>query len=90
MAALVSSMRPESKVLTKLEKEVEWLEGEKRQLEAHITRTEVWADNLGKWRAYVQSAEVNLLFECPIFKYVYIIFMELLLDKSDIVIKIIV
>ncbi|CAG9859711.1 unnamed protein product [Phyllotreta striolata] len=58
LAALRSSMRPESKVLSKLEKEVEWLEGEKRQLEAHITRTEVWADNLGRWRAYVQSAEI--------------------------------
>uniref|UniRef100_A0A6P7GFM5 Sorting nexin-25 n=1 Tax=Diabrotica virgifera virgifera TaxID=50390 RepID=A0A6P7GFM5_DIAVI len=59
LAALKSSMRPESKVLSKLEKEVEWLEGEKRQLEAHISRTEIWADNLGRWRAYVQSAEVS-------------------------------
>ncbi|ENN80671.1 hypothetical protein YQE_00711, partial [Dendroctonus ponderosae] len=40
LAALRSSMRPESKVLTKLEKEVEWLQGEKRQLEAHLSRTE--------------------------------------------------
>ncbi|XP_056631886.1 sorting nexin-25 [Diorhabda sublineata] len=59
LAALRTSMRPESKVLNKLEKEVEWLEGEKRQLEAHITRTEIWADNLGRWRAFVQSAEVS-------------------------------
>ncbi|ERL93827.1 hypothetical protein D910_11113 [Dendroctonus ponderosae] len=58
LAALRSSMRPESKVLTKLEKEVEWLQGEKRQLEAHLSRTEVWAENLGKWTAIVQSAEV--------------------------------
>lgn len=52
-------MRPESKVLSKLENEVEWLQGEKRQLEAHLTRTEIWAENLGKWKAVVQSAEVN-------------------------------
>ncbi|XP_076273177.1 sorting nexin snazarus isoform X2 [Rhynchophorus ferrugineus] len=58
LAALKSSMRPESKVLSKLEKEVEWLQGEKRQLEAHLTRTEIWAENLGKWTAIVQSAEV--------------------------------
>lgn len=51
-------MKPESKVLGKLVNEVEWLQGEKRQLEAHLTRTEVWADNLGKWHAFVQSAEV--------------------------------
>ncbi|CAH1159701.1 unnamed protein product [Phaedon cochleariae] len=59
LAALKSSMRPESKVLKKLESEVEWLQGEKRQLEAHMTRTEIWADNLGRWRAYVQTAEIS-------------------------------
>ncbi|KAJ8982654.1 hypothetical protein NQ317_019055 [Molorchus minor] len=58
LAALRSSMKPESKVLGKLEKEVEWLQGEQRQLEAHLTRTEIWADNLGRWRAVVQSAEI--------------------------------
>ncbi|XP_060532015.1 sorting nexin-25 [Cylas formicarius] len=58
LAALKSSMRPESKVLSKLEKEVEWLQGEKRQLEAHLTRTEVWAENLGRWTAFVQSVEM--------------------------------
>lgn len=41
-----------------MEKEVEWLQGERRQLEAHLTRTEVWGENLGKWRTVVQSAEV--------------------------------
>ncbi|XP_030745715.1 sorting nexin-25 isoform X1 [Sitophilus oryzae] len=58
LAALKSSMRPESKVLGKLENEVEWLQGEKRQLEAHLTRTEIWAENLGRWTTIVQSAEV--------------------------------
>ncbi|XP_066254123.1 sorting nexin-25-like [Euwallacea similis] len=58
LRALKSSMRPESKVLSKLEKEVEWLQGEKRQLEAHLTRTETWAENLGRWIAVVQSAEI--------------------------------
>lgn len=50
-------MKPESKILSGLEREVENLEGEKRQLEAHLTRTEVWGEHLGKWRAVVQSAE---------------------------------
>ncbi|KAJ8946697.1 hypothetical protein NQ318_006955 [Aromia moschata] len=59
LEALRSSMKPESKVLSKLEKEVEWLQGEQRQLEAHLTRTEIWAENLGKWRAIVQSAEIS-------------------------------
>lgn len=58
LQALRTSLKPDSKVLGILEKEVEWLQGEKRQLEAHINRTEVWGENLGKWRAVVQSVEV--------------------------------
>lgn len=59
LSALRLSLRPDSKVLGKLEKEVEWLQGEQRQLEAHLTRTEIWSDNLGKWRATVQNAEIT-------------------------------
>ncbi|XP_044758531.1 sorting nexin-25 isoform X2 [Coccinella septempunctata] len=58
LQALRTTLRPDSKVLGILEKEVEWLQGEKRQLEAHINRTEIWGENLGKWRAVVQSVEV--------------------------------
>ncbi|XP_031338942.1 sorting nexin-25 isoform X1 [Photinus pyralis] len=59
LQALRSSLKPESRVLKILEKEVEWLEGEKRQVEAHISRTETWGENLGKWRAIVQSADIG-------------------------------
>lgn len=58
LQALRSSLKPDSRVLSILEREVEWLQGEKRQLEAHLHRTETWGENLGKWRAVVQSAEV--------------------------------
>ena len=58
LQALSSSLKPESKVLTSLAKEVEWLQGEKRRLEAHLRHTEMWAEHLGRWRAEVQSAEV--------------------------------
>ncbi|KAK0159034.1 hypothetical protein PV328_009966 [Microctonus aethiopoides] len=57
LQALKSSLKPESRVLSILAKEVEWLQGEKRQLEAHLTHTEMWAEHLGRWRADVQSAE---------------------------------
>ncbi|KAI4462490.1 sorting nexin [Holotrichia oblita] len=57
LQALKSSLKPESRVLSILEKEVEWLQGERRQLEAHLERTEIWGENLGKWRAVAQSAE---------------------------------
>lgn len=58
LGALKSSLKPESKLLSILDKEVDWLKMEKRQLEAHLIRTEVWAEHLGKWRAIVQSVEV--------------------------------
>lgn len=58
LEALKTSMKPESKVLTILEKEVDWLKGEKRQLEAHLMRTEIWGENLGNWRATVQTVEI--------------------------------
>lgn len=56
--ALKVSVKPESKVFSILDQEVEWLRSEKRQLEAHLSRTEVWGDHLGNWRAEVQSVEV--------------------------------
>lgn len=59
LQALRSSLKPESRVLSILEKEVEWLQGERRQLEAHLTHTEMWAEHLGHWTADVQSAEVR-------------------------------
>lgn len=62
LQALKSSLKPENKVLAILAKEVEWLQGEKRQLEAHINHTETWAEHLGNWRADVQSAEVFTIF----------------------------
>ncbi|XP_012153795.1 sorting nexin-25 isoform X4 [Megachile rotundata] len=60
LQALKSSLKPASKVLNFLAKEVEWLQSEKRQLEAHLTHTEMWAEHLGHWRAEVQSAEFIL------------------------------
>lgn len=67
LQALRGSLKSDSRVLKILEKEVEWLQGEQRQLEAHLSRTETWGENLGKWRAVVQSADVCFLFFIQIF-----------------------
>lgn len=72
LQALRSSLKPESRVLSILAKEVEYLQGEKRQLEAHLTHTEMWAEHLGHWRADVQSAEVNKTFFINFFKSQFI------------------
>ncbi|XP_055528004.1 sorting nexin-25 [Wyeomyia smithii] len=57
--ALKQSLKPDSKLLAILEKEIDWLKGEKRQLESHLLRTEVWGEYLGKWRAIVESVDFS-------------------------------
>ncbi|XP_067008623.2 sorting nexin-25 isoform X2 [Anabrus simplex] len=79
LQALRSSLKPESRVLSILEGEVEELQCEKRQLEAHLTRTEAWSEHLGRWRAVVQSAEMSEDRESPQF----VLVVHVLEDESD-------
>ncbi|CAG9791866.1 unnamed protein product [Diatraea saccharalis] len=58
LAALRASLKPDSPALAMLANEVERLAGEQMRLEAHLARTDTWAEHLGRWRATVQSAEV--------------------------------
>ncbi|KAJ8726892.1 hypothetical protein PYW08_015289 [Mythimna loreyi] len=58
LAALRASLKPESPALSMLANEVEKLAGEQMRLEAHLARTDTWAEHLGRWRASVHSAEV--------------------------------
>lgn len=62
LAALRASLKPESRALAMLANEVERLAGEQMRLEAHLARTDTWADHLGSWRATVHSAEVGTRF----------------------------
>ncbi|KAL9873685.1 sorting nexin-25 isoform X2 [Glossina fuscipes] len=59
LEALKYSVKPDSKVLKVLEKEMEWLRGVKRQTEAHLSRTDAWTEHLGKWKATIQTAEAS-------------------------------
>ncbi len=59
MSALKSSLKPDSRILTMLQQEVETLGEEKKAVESHIHRTESWADNLGAWQCQVQSLEYS-------------------------------
>lgn len=56
--ALKLSVKPDSQVLAILEKEIENLKNERRQLESHLQRTETWTESLGKWRATVETVEI--------------------------------
>ena len=57
MQALKRSLKPDSKVLSKLQTEVDSLHAERREVNLHIERTESWAEHLGKWRCHVKSVE---------------------------------
>ncbi|XP_053678595.1 sorting nexin-25-like, partial [Anopheles nili] len=59
LEALKHSLKPDSKLLPMLEREIEWLRGERRQLESHLLRTEVWSEYLGSWRAIVESVDFS-------------------------------
>ncbi|KFB41907.1 AGAP000912-PA-like protein [Anopheles sinensis] len=59
LEALKQSLKPDSKLLLMLEREIEWLRGERRQLESHLLRTEVWSEYLGRWRAIVESVDFS-------------------------------
>ena len=50
-------MKPDSRVLTMLQKEVEGLEQQKNDVTLHLTRTDSWANHLGKWKCRVHSVE---------------------------------
>ncbi|XP_052862732.1 sorting nexin-25-like [Anopheles cruzii] len=59
LEALKQSLKPDSKLLVMLEREIEWLRGKRRQLESHLLRTEVWSEYLGRWRAIVESVDFS-------------------------------
>lgn len=66
MQALQASLKPESKVLQLLRKEVTVLTEERHRVEAHLARAHAWAQHLGKWRATVHNAEVFFFFVCHV------------------------
>ncbi|XP_037094661.1 sorting nexin-25-like isoform X2 [Pollicipes pollicipes] len=67
LEAMRSGTRPDLKMVSTLEQEVENLAGERRELEAHIERTDVWTQHLGHWTADVHSAEVLEEKDVPVF-----------------------
>ena len=57
LAALKSSLKPDSKVLKMLAGEVESLQEKRLKIQRHLERTDLWADHLGEWRCHVQSVD---------------------------------
>ena len=58
--ALQKSLRPDSKVLTNIQEEIQHLESERTELQLHIEQTDSWTENLGVWQCRVHQAGVNI------------------------------
>ncbi|XP_077984333.1 sorting nexin-25-like [Glandiceps talaboti] len=56
--SIKNSQRPDSKILQKLEREIEAMKLERRQLESHIDRTDMWCEYIGEWQVNICNAEV--------------------------------
>ncbi|XP_067663522.1 sorting nexin-25-like isoform X1 [Haliotis asinina] len=62
LQAIKSSQKPDEKtkkVEDDMDQEIEKIQEEKRKLEAHISRTQLWIDHQGTWMAQVHNAEVS-------------------------------
>nr|XP_006816541.1 PREDICTED: sorting nexin-25-like [Saccoglossus kowalevskii] len=56
--SIKNSQRPDSKILLKLERDIEAMRLERRQLESHIDRTDMWCEFMGQWQVNICNAEV--------------------------------
>lgn len=52
-------------IVSKLKEEIGAMEREHSELQQHITRTDLWCENLGHWRATITAAEA-MFFLCHI------------------------
>ncbi|KAM6440647.1 sorting nexin-25 isoform 2-T2 [Liasis olivaceus] len=56
--SLCSSPKPDKKIVSKLKDEISLMEREHSDLQLHIERTDWWCENLGMWKAFINTGEV--------------------------------
>nr|XP_006128544.1 sorting nexin-25 isoform X3 [Pelodiscus sinensis] len=56
--SLCNSPKPDKKIVSKLKDEITLMEREHNDLRLHIARTDWWCENLGMWKAFINSGEV--------------------------------
>ncbi|XP_064482182.1 sorting nexin-25-like isoform X2 [Ornithodoros turicata] len=56
--ALHATLNSDPKMVQVLEKEMSEMRATKNQLERHIERAQMWAENIGKWKATVHSSQI--------------------------------
>ncbi|XP_027693144.1 sorting nexin-25 isoform X2 [Vombatus ursinus] len=56
--SIQNAPKPDKKIVSKLKEEIILMEKECNDLQLHIARTDWWCENLGMWKAFINSVEV--------------------------------
>ncbi|XP_072480248.1 sorting nexin-25 isoform X2 [Notamacropus eugenii] len=56
--SIQNAPKPDKKIVSKLKEEIILIEKERNDLQLHIARTDWWCENLGMWKAFINSGEV--------------------------------
>ncbi|XP_075053038.1 sorting nexin-25 isoform X2 [Mixophyes fleayi] len=59
LSSIINAPKPDKKIILKLKDEIALMEKEQSDLDLHISRTDVWCENLGMWRALINISEVS-------------------------------
>ncbi|CAH2300374.1 sorting nexin-25 isoform X1 [Pelobates cultripes] len=59
LSSIINAPKPDKKIVSKLKDEIALMEKEQSDLDLHISRTDLWCENLGMWRASINISEVS-------------------------------
>ncbi|XP_028932984.1 sorting nexin-25 [Ornithorhynchus anatinus] len=59
LSSLRNSPKPDRKIVSRLKDEIILMEKEHCDLQLHMARTDCWCENLGLWKALIDSSEVT-------------------------------
>ncbi|XP_021080862.2 sorting nexin-25 isoform X3 [Mesocricetus auratus] len=59
LSSIQNAPKPDKKIISKLKDEILLIEKECADLQLHMARTDWWCENLGLWKATINSAEVT-------------------------------
>ncbi|XP_040190092.1 sorting nexin-25 [Rana temporaria] len=59
LSSIINAPKPDKKIVSKLKDEIAQMEKEQSDLDLHISRTDLWCENLGMWRALINISEVS-------------------------------
>ncbi|KAM5193666.1 sorting nexin-25 [Mantella aurantiaca] len=59
LSSIINAPKPDKKIVSKLKDEIGQMEKEQSDLDLHISRTDLWCENLGMWRALINTSEVS-------------------------------